>query len=156
LATFASDARSLRLDRLAATALADRDGPGAGAEELTFRVVLRDPRPVDSRLLAVLGPANPDPGPLLPGMQTFKMHFDPNALWQGIAAEGAHEGDDANPFLSLREGAAAIDFADLAWVCARLVIEVDAPAASRDVTAPGCKCDYLVAAKFENYLAQYR
>jgi len=30
LATFASDARSLRLDRLVATALADRDGPGAG------------------------------------------------------------------------------------------------------------------------------
>ncbi len=137
LATFASDARSLRLDRLVATALADRDGPGVGAKESTFRVVLRDIRPVDRRLLAVLGPANPDPGPLLPGMQSFRMHFDPDALWQGTATEGAHEGGDANPFLSLREGAAAIEFADLEWVCARLVIEVEAPAASRDLTAPG-------------------
>ncbi len=137
LATFASDARSLRLDRLVATALADRDGPGAGAKEFTFRVVLRDTRPVDRRLLAVLGPANPDPGPLLPGMHTFRMQFDPDALWQGPATEGAHESDDANPFLSLREGATAIKIADLEWVCARLVIEVEAPAASRDVTDPG-------------------
>src|SRR6266567_3828939 len=135
LATFASDARSLRLDRLVAIALADRDGPGASAKEFTFRVVLRDTRPVDRRLLAVLGPANPDPGPLLPGMQTFRMHFDPDALWQGMVTERAHE--EGDPFLSLREGAAAIEFADLEWVCARLVIEVEAPAASRDVTAPG-------------------
>ncbi|MGH9821633.1 MAG: AAA family ATPase [Blastocatellia bacterium] len=137
LATFASDARSLRLDRLIAIALADRDGPGAGAKEFTFRVVLRDTRPVDRRLLAVLGPANPDPGPLLPGMQTFRMRFDPNALWKGTAADGAYEGGDANPFLSLREGASAIEFADLEWVCARLVIEVEAPLATRDLTAPG-------------------
>src|SRR6266567_294801 len=56
--------------------------------------------PLHSQIGMDPGPANPDPGPLLPGMQSFRMHFDPDALWQGTAMEGAHEGGDANPFPS--------------------------------------------------------
>lgn len=63
LATFTSDARGLRLDHLVVAALAYRNGPGSGAREFSFRIVLRDALPTDERLLAVLRLAMPDPGP---------------------------------------------------------------------------------------------
>lgn len=61
-----TEERSLRLDRLLAAARADRDGPGAGAAETTYRVILRDGPPTESVLTAVLRSADPDPGPLVP------------------------------------------------------------------------------------------
>lgn len=134
LATFTSDTRKLRLDQLVAAVLKDRAGPGASATECTFRVVLRDSRPVDHRLTAVLRPASPDPGPFLAGMGTVRMHFDADALWRGLAAEDP-SGDD--PFAFLRDGEMKLARSDLDWVCERLVIEVEAPAASGDLTAPG-------------------
>lgn len=137
LATFTTDARSLRLDRLVAAALAGRETSANGTLEDTFRVVLRDKRPVDARLLAVLGPAKRDPGPFLPGMVTIRMRFDPEALWPGSAPAEGEQGDATNPFQFLNEGETAVARADVEWVCHRLVIELGAPEASRDLTAPG-------------------
>lgn len=137
LATFTRDARSLRLDQLVAVALADRDGPGVGARDSTFRVVLRDARPVEKRLLAVLEPASPDPGPFLHGMSSLRMRFNFEALWHGSSMAGTEQQPDANPFAFLRHGDTALARADLEWACERIVIEVEAPAASRDLTAPG-------------------
>jgi hypothetical protein len=138
LATFTTDARSLRLDRLVAAAVADREGPGATASSCTFRVVLRDAGPVDERLLAVLRPASPDPGPFLAGMATFRLRFDADALWRDVEAGADNENtDEPNPFGFLREGDSAVDRAALDWVCERLVVEVEAPAATGDITAPG-------------------
>ncbi len=146
LATFTSDARSLRLDRLVAAAVTDRDGAGAGASESTFRVVLRDAPPLDGRLLAVLGAANPDPGPFLRGMPSLRMRFDPEALWHESATAGTERKTDTSPFSFLREGDTSVARPDLEWVCERLVIEVEAPAASRDLTAPG-PAEHLLLAR---------
>ena len=52
LATFANNQRGLGLDRVIAAVLADRDGPGATATDLLFRIVLPDAPPTDPRLLA--------------------------------------------------------------------------------------------------------
>lgn len=43
--TLTTDGRDLRLDRLVAVAVADRDGPGNSAVDLAFRVVHRNPGP---------------------------------------------------------------------------------------------------------------
>lgn len=145
LATFTGDGRSLRLDRLVATALADRDGPGAAASEWTFRIVLRDARPTSTPLLSVLRPASPDPGPLLPGMESFRMRFDPDVLWQPQVMGGGAQEVEADPFGFLREGPMAIARHDLDWVCARLVIEVEAPSFSGDPTNPGLAERLLLA-----------
>ena len=56
LRTFTSEDRSLRLDRLIASMLNDRAGPGNSAKEIVFRIVLRDQAPIDPNLLAVLMP----------------------------------------------------------------------------------------------------
>lgn len=146
LATFTIDTRGLRLDRLVAAALSDRDGPGAGAREFTFRVVFRDAAPSDGWLLAVLRPADSDPGPFLRGMPSLRMRFDPEALWSGSVTAGTEPEAATNPFLFLREGDTAVALADLEWVCERLVIEVEAPAASRDLTAPG-PAEHLLLAR---------
>ena len=78
--TFTTDKRDLRLDRLVAAAVADRNGPGSDATDLAFRVVLRDTWPVDEVLTDVLVPANPDPGPFVSGMQTRRLRFDVDRL----------------------------------------------------------------------------
>lgn len=137
LATFTSDARSLRLDRVIKVALADRDGPGIQASELSFRIVLRDTPPTDGRLLAVLGPANPDPGPFLPGMESVRMRFRGDALWEESRSFAAEPADDYHPFVFLQVGEGAIQRPDLDWICERLVVELAAPAASFDLTNPG-------------------
>ncbi len=137
LATFTSDARSLRLDRVIKVALADRGGPGNQASELSFRIVLRDTPPTDRRLLAVLGPANPDPGPFLPGMESARMRFRADALWEESRSFAAEPKDDRHPFVFLQVGEEAIQRPDLDWICERLVVELAAPAASFDLTNPG-------------------
>src|SRR5207302_7764959 len=125
LATFTGDARGLRLDRLVATALADREGPGRRAKDSSFRLVLRDNPPVDPRLLAVLRPANPDPGPYLTGMVTLRMRFDADALLEASSETQTDHGSSTNPFVFLREGGTAPAPADLEWFCDRLVVEVE-------------------------------
>ena len=134
LATFTNDARRLCLDRVILAALADRDGPGTQAREVSFRIIMRDILPTDSRLRAVLRQANPDPGPFLRGMNSVRMRFCANALWEesrGLVAESL---DGNNPFFSVQR---AVERSDLDWVCERLVVELDAPAASLDLTNPG-------------------
>ncbi|WP_309133882.1 ATP-binding protein [Cellulomonas sp.] len=131
LGTFTGDGRQLRLDRLIVAAVADRNGPGSAAASAEFRVVLRDARPEDERLRTVLRPADPDPGPFQPGMATYRMRFDAEALWNA-AADGQR-----SPFQFLRDHGSPITKADLNWFCDRVVVEVESPPASWDLTAPG-------------------
>jgi len=133
LATFTNDSRSLRLDYIISAALADRDGPGSQAQGHSFRIVLCDVMPTDERLLSVLESANPDPGPFLSGMTSVRMRFKANALWQAADNSSA----DGNLFTFLREGDTAVERPDLDWVCERLVLELEAPTASLDLTTPG-------------------
>lgn len=136
--TFTTDGRDLRLDRLVAAAVADREGPGNSAADLAFRIVLRDTRPVDEALTAVLVPADPDPGPFVAGMQTRRLRFDIARLWPlgpGQAAAGVRSG--RSRFAFLRSGPKAVERADLAWLCERLVVEVEAPRSSGIMLEPG-------------------
>ena len=80
LNTFTIDARSLRLDRLVATAVSYRDGPGTKASSVQFRVVMRDTPPADARLEAALIPATPDPGPFVIGLTTTRLQFNVDTL----------------------------------------------------------------------------
>ena len=137
LATFTSDARSLRLDYLISSALADRDGPGSEATEASFRILLRDTVPTDEQLLAFLKPACPDPGPFVSGMHSRRMTFHSDALWEHSRSSGAGQPDDNSPFDFLRTRTGEIKRSDLDWVCERLIVELDAPAASLDLTRPG-------------------
>ena len=137
LATFTRNARSLRLDRVISAALADRDGPGIQAREFSFRIVLCDAPPTDERLTAFLRPANPDPGPFLPGMDSVRMRFRAEALREKSSGSAAEPLDDSNPFAFIQVGEGAVERPDLEWICERLVVEVAAPAASLDLTNPG-------------------
>jgi hypothetical protein len=136
--TFTTDGRGLRLDRLVAAAVADRDGPGSSAADLAFRVVLRDAWPVDEALTAVLVPANPDPGPFVAGMRTRRLRFDVDRLWPLEPTQAATmTGSGRSRFAFLRSGPKAIDRSDLAWLCGHLVIEVEAPRSSGIMLEPG-------------------
>ena len=137
LATFTGDARDLHLDRLMATALADRDGPGVGATDFVFRIVLCDGLPTDERLLAVLQRANPDLGPFVPGMNSVRMTFRADALWGSPEGLETEQSEERIPFDFLRSGDDPVKYQDLNWFCKHLVIEVDAPSASSDLTNPG-------------------
>ncbi|EWM13759.1 ATP-binding protein [Kutzneria sp. 744] len=136
--TFTNDKRDLRLDRLVAAAVADRDGPGSDAIELAFRVVLRDTWPVDEALTDVLVPANLDPGPFVAGMQTRRFRFDVDRLWP-LATHRPATGSKSkrSRFDFLRSGKKAVDRADLAWLCHHLVIEVEAPKSTGFMLDPG-------------------
>lgn len=135
MGTFTTDARSLRLDRLVAAAVAYRDGPGTGASSIQFRVVIRDAPPADEKLAAVLTAASLDPGSFVVGMATTRLRFDVDVLWPmgGQATPAGTAGDDA--FAFLRTGERQVDRADLEWLCDRLVVEVGAPAMS--IGSPG-------------------
>jgi hypothetical protein len=133
LATFTGDKRDLRLDLLVRAAAADRAGLGASAAPAAYRILLRDTRPVDEGLLAVLRPAAPDPGPYQPGMTTLRLRFDADVLWD---PSGSGDGTEA-PFAFLRDGDRRVSREDLGWFCESAVVEVGAPRASWDLTAPG-------------------
>ena len=137
LATFTNDVRQLRLDRLLATAMADRDGPGIGATESSFRIVLRDAVPTDARLLDILKPTASDPGPFVRGMNSVRMSFHADALWE--AAENLASGQPHNgmPLAFLRANPGAVTRRDLDWFCEHLVVELNAPAATFDLINPG-------------------
>ena len=149
LATFTSDARSLRLDRVISAALADRDGPGIHATSLSFRIVLCDAPPTDRRLLSVLGPANPDPGPFVPGMSSVRMTFRAGALWDKSRGMEAEPPNNSNPFDFLQVGEGAVERRDLDWVCEHVVVELAAPVASLDLTDPGA-AEQLLLKRVQN------
>ncbi len=134
LRTFTFDERGLRLDRLIATMIADRTGPGSDANALSFRIVLRDQAPSDPNLTAVLTPVGNDPGPFLPIMQTHRLGFDAIALWQQRVP--VPESEAKHPFGFLFSAEAHLTFDDLQWACQHLIVEVGAPPASGDLTAP--------------------
>ncbi|WP_433789743.1 ATP-binding protein [Actinoplanes sp. CA-252034] len=117
--TFSADGRSLRLDRLFASLLADLERhPGT-----EYRVVVRDGGP-DEGLAAVLEPvtrAN-DPGDPVPGLPTRRFAFNPEKLQQ------------MEPWKQRLNGLTAVK---IQAACASLTIDTAAPAATLDFSAPG-------------------
>ncbi len=135
LATFTTDARSLRLDHLFASMLADRAGPGRGAAESHFRIVLRDAAPDDEKLKAVLRPIGAgDPGPFVPRLGTVRLRFDSEALW--AQRDGLADGGREPAFAFCSSESTALTRTDIDWACSHLLVEVGAPAMSADLTAP--------------------
>jgi hypothetical protein len=68
LATFTSDTRDLRLDRLIASAIADRSQFANSIDGVQFRIVLRDACPIDPKLLGVLKAAATEVSPYVMGL----------------------------------------------------------------------------------------
>jgi hypothetical protein len=136
LATFTSDARGCKLDRLVLSAIADRRV--AERTERLFRLVVRDTAPDDERLIRVLRQVD-SPGSVIPGLTTRRYRLDPEKLWPIPAApKGDGSGrtsDGRDTWAFLRDGSISRD--DVIWFCEHFVIEVDAPAASFDLTMPG-------------------
>jgi hypothetical protein len=134
LATFTSDARDCKLDRLVLSAIADRRA--FTQTQRLFRLVVRDTAPDDERLISVLRQVNSLVA-VIPGTATRRYQFDPERLWPSttppIGIGGGIRRGDLWAFL--RDGALSRD--DLVWFCERFVIELDAPAASFDLTMPG-------------------
>jgi hypothetical protein len=135
LETFTTDARGLRLDFVIASILGDRSGPGRDATSFLYRIVLRDSSPVDPALTTVLGPVaeGGDPGPFIPGSVTRRFRFDAAVLW--TQRDALSTGGAIRPFSFLADYQ-TLTRDDLAWACQYLVIEVSAPPASADLTAP--------------------
>lgn len=136
LATFTSDSRQLKLDRLLASAIADRAGPGSAAASIAFRVILRDSRPTSDLLQRYLKPACDDPGPFLPGMTSYRLKFNVDELWPDHGSVAEESLLDCSPFVFL-QNAPGVARADVVWFCERLVIEVEAPEMSGDLSVPG-------------------
>ena len=137
LSTFTNDGRGLRLDRLISAALADRDGPGFHSRDSVFRIVLRDSLPTDRHLTSVLELAKPDPGPFVQGMDSTRMSFRVGRLWEQRTAIEAGSHDRPHPFAFIYDGSPCLHLEDLEWICKRLIVEVDAPAASLNLRSPG-------------------
>ncbi len=137
-ATFTNDRRRLRLDRVIASVLVDREVYVHGENCQLYRVVLRDREPTDSSFAVVLRAAADDPGPLFKELGTTRFFFDAEELWHQMHRSRNGEADRVNPVAAvLKRHCPGLSFADLAWVCRRLVIEVGAPSMSGDLTAPG-------------------
>lgn len=137
LATFTTDARGLRLDRLVAAAVADRDGPGSSAAAINLRIIMRDAGPEDAALKAVMIPADASHAPFLPGMTTNRLRFDAEALWRGVELPARGRRRAGNVFAFLREGGTRVAKQDLEWLCRHLVVEVSAPPMTMDLHSPG-------------------
>ncbi|WP_431867490.1 ATP-binding protein [Microbacterium paraoxydans] len=117
--TFTADGRGLRLDILLRSLLTDL----GSNPETTYRVVVRDGQP-DDKLVSVLVAVelSEDPGEPLPGITTRRYRFGPDLL--GRSASWA----------TLLSG---FTEEEIRRACARLVIDVDAPAASLSFSEPG-------------------
>ena|SRR5437762_2761375 len=134
LATFTTEARGLRLDFVISSILADRAGPGRDATSFSYRIVMRDSSPVDPVLTTALRPlVEGDPGPFISGSGTRRFRFDAAALWS--QRNGFATGGTNGPFSFLADYE-TLTLDDLEWACHHLVIEVSAPRASADLTAP--------------------
>src|SRR5262249_22976197 len=80
LATFTSETRRCRLDRLILSAIADsRTVKSAPARQL-FRLVVRDIAPDDERLIGALRPID-HAAPFAPEFGTRRYQFDPDRIW---------------------------------------------------------------------------
>ena len=119
--TFTQKNRGLRLDRIISSVLADRDKHTGESGEVLYRIVMRDSPPGDSWLCSAQQPDNPDPGPLVRGMKSIRMRFCPKSL---------HE------YFGNQIDKLDIDKADFEWVFEHLILELDAPDASFDLTNP--------------------
>lgn len=125
--------RDLKLDAVLACALTDRDGPGVAATSSRYRIVLRDGSP-EARLQPFVRPSNPDPGPFSVGFRSSRYHLDADKCWPRVLPT-PHLRRANDPFVFLRSAGFARD--DFEWLCNHLVIEVNAPEASFDLTRPG-------------------
>ena len=133
LTTFTTEARDLRLDRVIASILEDRDGPGQHAKSFSYRILFRDVAPVDPALTTVLRPIEQDdPGAFVLGVGTRRFRFDAGALWSQW--NGSTAGGTDGPFRFLAGG--TLTLLDLEWACHHFVVEVGAPPASADLSAP--------------------
>lgn len=120
--TFTQTARALRLDHVISAVLADRDKHAGNSGEVLYRIVMRDLPPADSWLRSAQQSTTPDPGPFVHGMNSVRMRFCTNSLDEYFG----------NVIARL-----TIDEADLEWVFEHLILELDAPEASFDLTNPG-------------------
>ena len=121
-ATFTQDARGLRLNLVISAVLADRERHLGQSENVLYRIVMRDSPPANSWLCSAEQATRPDPGPFVGGMNSVRMCFCRNSLDEYFG----------NVIAEL-----AIDDADLEWVFEHLILELDAPEASFDLTKPG-------------------
>ncbi len=112
------------------TAIADRR-IAATAPRRLFRLVVRDTAPDDARLYSVIRQVE-HPGPLATGLGTRRYQFDSDRLWPTATDQAGSSG--AEPWTFLLDG--RIPRGDLVWFCENFVIEVNAPAASFDLTMP--------------------
>lgn len=135
--TFTVDGRGLRLDRLVAAAVADRDGPGASARTIRLRIVMRDAPPDDAVLSKVMVPARASDASFLAGVNTTLLRFDAEALWQGVELPAQGRRKAGNVFGFLTEGDTAVAREDLEWLCEHLVVELSAPPMTMDLQHPG-------------------
>lgn len=137
LATFTSDSRQLRLDRVIAAMLSSRERFGFDGNHDLFRIVVHDVMPTDTRLNSVLESAAVDPGPFALGVNTIRLAFDSAALWAQIHPEPAETArSGAFAFASVGNRLADLSRLDLDWICERLVVEVAAPPSSGDLMEP--------------------
>lgn len=135
ISNFTTQQRNLKLDAVVASAVADRDGPGAQTVLNGYRILLRDARPTDPLLLIVLRPAANDPGPFVDGMTTVRLRFDPEVIWPTRTVDDPMVRAASDAFAFLRNG--HLSRSDLVWFCNHTVVEVEAPGASIDLTNPG-------------------
>ncbi len=137
LATFTSDSRRLRLDRVIGAVLANRVVTGFDANVQLFRIVVRDAAPADARLRSVLVSAPVDPGPFVPGAGTTRLAFDSAALWAQVHQQPAADTRSGEfPFAFVGNQLTDLSRSDLDWVCDRVVVEVAAPPSSGDLLEP--------------------
>ena len=136
LSTFTTDARDLLITDVIASALAFRDQVDPRKRNHLFRIVLRDQRPVEVGMAAALVPAELDPGPLLPQMSSLRYRFDVDVLWpEALSPRPPSDQAPVDPWAFLRSG--TLSRSDLIWFIEHTVVEVEAPAASFNLAAPG-------------------
>lgn len=70
-------------------------------------------------------------------MSSRRLRFYAAELWREAVAPEASAGERSSPFSFLRNSNVAVERDDLEWVCRHLILELDAPAASFDLVAPG-------------------
>jgi len=133
LREFTKDKRRLALDELVKSAIADRERLVGHEGGCSFRIFSNHTVPDDPKLSRALLPADPDPGPFFPGLNTQRLRFDTEILWQSGWDGGSRQ---PNPFSFLMQGVRAVEREDLNWLCERLVIEVGGPSLSRKEGQP--------------------
>lgn len=144
--TFARPDRSLLLSEILRGVSADMAANPESAATTSYTIYLRDSNPTDAVLTSVLVLAEPDPGPSVVGTSTTRYRFDPDALWAGVHRPGAgrRPAGDAWEFLrapaavtGTNAGRRTFTHDEIARLCERLIVEVNAPAMSSNFAEPG-------------------